>query len=96
MCFRIFPEKDGKWLAYCRKAVYTSLEGQRGLCSTGGLMMAKKESKTISIGHKIDRELWEKFQQLADSLVPRVTYTALLEAALIEYIKRHGPKEEKK
>lgn len=60
--------------------------------------MAKKKrdgERTRNIGLHVKIELYERFQALSASMVPRVSTTALLEAAIMEYLERHEPKTKK-
>ncbi len=60
--------------------------------------MGKKKAEDAGgkmIGLRVNPQLWERFQTLASSTIPRVSATALLEAAIIEYLDRHEPKTKK-
>lgn len=46
----------------------------------------------IPVNRDVPVELWRRFEALAETMVPRVSMTALLEAAIAEYIQNHEPK----
>lgn len=48
------------------------------------------------VSRRLRRELWERFQLYCEYHVPRTSDTAMLEAAIQEYLDRHEPKKPKK
>lgn len=61
-------------------------------------MARKKKARadTTKIGLAVNRELWKRFERMADESVPRVSMTALLEAAIAEYLNRHKSEHAKR
>lgn len=61
--------------------------------------MVKKKRERQPLGKmlslRIDEDLWRRLQEYRETLIPRVSSTALLEAALIEYLHNHEPKTKK-
>lgn len=55
----------------------------------------KKTDNRVSINRRLPRHLWARVQAFADSRSPRCTDTAVMEAALIEYLDRRESKPKK-
>ena len=47
------------------------------------------------VSRRLRRDLWERFQTYCEWHVPRASDTAILEAAIVEYLERHEAKKKK-
>lgn len=64
-------------------------------CKRKGVIVGRKKRlrEVVTFSRRLDREIVERFKAFTDTLTPRVSDTAALEAAMVEYMERHGKKK---